>query len=218
MDITNRPGRCGTKLAGGMGLCNSPAGHAGRGTSAEGQPVSHLPAVTTRPVGVELDEVAVDGQAIGRVRYNQDETYGGYTTTGELVLTRGTFEEARDALVARQAEPTNYGGWLALLAPEGQGPGIYRITRTSPSEDNGHSVGCEDCGKTNADSTQPFYRWVELHDVGYPLELGICQECLTTQVAAGMPHDEPLDGDGARCHFYPPTSAVERMRAAHLAS
>jgi hypothetical protein len=66
-----------------------------------------------------------------------------------------------------------------------------------------------------SDPTTPFYRWIELHETGYPLHFGVCHTCLTdTYWAKRFADNEVASGEGDRMHIYSPIDPVTRDRNA----
>lgn len=117
-------------------------------------------------------------------------------------------------MTANTPAPADFDGYLALLLPAGQAPGIYRLDRIRVGRDT--PTACEDCGAMQTRRHDlPFYRWTELADVNWPLHLGICHSCLADVYwAKRHTDDEAPNGDGDRMHIYSPIDPVERARRA----
>lgn len=99
----------------------------------------------------------------------------------------------------------DYSGYIVVWSFDpASGPSIYRLERDD-------AAGCEDCGKPSEDlGGQACYRFVELHDQPYALELGSCQAHVDWVLANQLPHSQPSTGDGVRAHVYPPIPAHRR--------
>lgn len=111
--------------------------------------------------------------------------------------------------------PADFNGYLALLLPAGEAPGVYRIERVSREQAQRDGWACEDCGKQDIDTVLPMYRWVELAEVSYALHLGCCHTCLVERYwLKRHADDEAPSGHGDRMHIYPAVDPVTRARQA----